>query len=82
MYGLEINRKNKHLYVCLDIQINLRSEILVVESIKIKFQRSLLSPCSTLKMEATGSSATLVPIHQSTWHHIPGDSNLNSRFTS
>jgi hypothetical protein len=33
---------------------------------------------SNLKMEATGLFERLVNIYQTTWHHIPEDSNLHS----
>jgi hypothetical protein len=29
-------------------------------------------------MEAAGSTRTLVPFYQTTWHHISEDSNLNN----
>ena len=31
---------------------------------------------SALKMGAVSSSKMFVPVHQSTWHHIPEDYNL------
>ena len=36
----------------------------------------LLSPSSTLKMEAAGLFETLEPIYQNTQHHIPEDLSL------
>jgi hypothetical protein len=35
-----------------------------------------------MKMEAAGSSETLVPIYQAIWCHVPEDSDLNSYLAS
>lgn len=35
---------------------------------------------STLKMEAASFYRTLVPIYESTWHHITADSNLDVQY--
>jgi hypothetical protein len=41
------------------------------------FQRDLLPPSSTLKMEAGFPSETLVTIYQTIPHHIPEECNLH-----
>jgi hypothetical protein len=43
---------------------------------------NILEALSTLKMEAVGSSETLVPIYQSIWCHIPEDSDFQLEFNS
>jgi hypothetical protein len=36
----------------------------------------LMLPYSTIKVEAAGFSKSLVPFHQTTWHHIPEQHTL------
>jgi hypothetical protein len=41
------------------------------------FQRSILPPSTTQKMEATDFYAMLISLYQNTWCHIPEDYNIN-----
>jgi len=41
------------------------------------YQRVMLPPFFTLKMEAVWPSEMLITCHNSTWHHNPVDHNLN-----
>jgi len=38
-------------------------------------EKIVITP-STLKMESGSSNETVVPVHQTTWHHMPSDCNL------
>ena len=39
-------------------------------------REKIITPPSTLKMESGSSSETVVPVHQTTWHHMPSDCNI------
>jgi hypothetical protein len=50
----------------------------IVRLIVTKIFEELVFSILGLRMEMAGSSEILVPIYQITWHHIQGNSNLDS----
>jgi hypothetical protein len=44
----------------------------------MKVEQQVLTHSSTMKMEAVGTSRTLVPIYQTTQHNIPEGCNLSA----